>query len=72
MMNLMKKLSALALAMAMTASLAACGGGSDDASGNSGDGEAVKYLIGISQYGPARVPGQLPGGLSSRAWSRPA
>lgn len=50
-LNVLKKLSALALALAMTASLAACGGGSDDASGDGGDGEAVKYLIGISQYG---------------------
>ena len=50
-LNVLKKLSALALALAMTASLAACGGSSDDASGDGGDGEAVKYLIGISQYG---------------------
>ena len=49
-LNVLKKLSALALALAMTASLAACGG-SDDAAGDDGDDEAVKYLIGISQYG---------------------
>ena len=56
MMNLMKKLAAFGLSLTMMASLAACGGGTDDtSSGNdaaSGEsGETVKYLIGISQYG---------------------
>ena len=55
MMNLMKKLAALGLSLTMMASLAACGGSTDGAASNddtSADGgEAVKYLIGISQYG---------------------
>ena len=50
MMNLLKKLAACGLSLTMMASLAACGGSDDAASGESG-GEPVKYLIGISQYG---------------------
>src|SRR5699024_5876323 len=53
MLNLMKKLAALGLSLTMLLSLAACGGSNDDAASDtgSGDGETVKYLIGISQYG---------------------
>ena len=52
MMNLIKKLAAIGLSLALILSLAACGGSSSDggASGESG-GESAKYLIGISQYG---------------------
>ena len=61
-MKTLKKLLCGALSLTMILSLAACGGTDDTSSGESG-GEPVKYLIGISQYGQPRLPGQLPGGL---------
>ena len=50
MMNILKKLATCGLSLTMVLSLAACGG-SDDASGDGGDGEAVDITEELAETG---------------------